>query len=147
MVYQKDTDQIFVWNGTAWLYSLTPQTSEAGTWTSWTPSFRSTGGTITSLTVNFAKYTQIQKTVFAKFDFLIVTLGTGSGVVRFDLPFTAATGTQGLAAGVFREINVVGFIGVVNADTTTTGTITKYDNSTPLGSNYRYTGTFTYEVA
>ena len=116
-------------------------------WETWTPAFRSTGGTITSLTVNYARYARIQKTVFARIDVLITTIGTGTGVLRFDLPVTAFAGTQGLAAGSYREINVLGFIGVINVDTTTTGTLTKYDNASGLGSNYRFTGVFTYEAA
>ena len=90
MVYQKDTDQIFVWNGTSWLYSLTPQTLEAGAWQAWTPAWANV--TIGDGTV-VAEYCQIQKLVAAR---AVFTLGSTSAVTNFGVitpPVTAAVGS------------------------------------------------------
>ena len=146
VIFQKDTDQLLVWNGTAWLYSLTPQTSEAGTWQAWTPTVTSTAGTLTTVTVNLARYTQIQKVVIAKIDFSITTIGTGSGIPRFTLPVTAAT-TNSIVMGSFRETYAVGFTGVVSYNNANAAVLHNTTNSSHLAANNRYEGTFTYEAA
>jgi hypothetical protein len=146
MVYQKDTDQVFVWNGTAWLYSLTPQTLEAGAWQAWTPTMSATSGTFTTVTVNLARYTQIQKLVIAKIDFTITTIGTATGLPRFTLPVTSAT-TSTMVMGSFRETSQSGFTGVISYNSTTAAVMHKHDNSNHLAASNRYEGTFTYEAA
>ena len=146
VIYQKDTDQVLVWNGTAWLYSLTPQTLEPGVWQTWTPTVTSTTGTLTTVTVNLARYAQIQKTVFCQIDFSITTIGTGSGVPRFTIPVTSPT-LSAMVFGSYRETSNTGLTGVVAYNGTTAFVLQRYDNASHLAANNRYEASFTYEAA
>lgn len=146
MIYETDTDKVLVYNGSAWRYSTTPQTTEPGVWQDWTPTVTSSSGTLTTVTVNKARYTQFQKTVTAIIDFTITTIGTGSGVPKFTLPVTSIT-TNALVMGSYRETAVGGLIGVITWDTTTRAVLQRYDNASHLAANNRYEGTFTYEAA
>lgn len=67
-----------------------------GAWTSWTPTVVQ-GTTTFTLTVNYAKYTQIQKLVVAVFG-LTISSGTGQSgsILTISVPVTAASSaTQG----------------------------------------------------
>ena len=146
MIYETDTDKVLVWNGSAWLYSLTPQTLEAGAWQAWTPTVTASSGTLTTVTINLARYTQIQKTVTAQFVFTITTIGTGSGRPFLTLPVTATSIPQ-TPLGSYRETANTGFVGVVSWENTGAAVLQRYDNATHLSAGNVYAGTFTYEAA
>ena len=60
MIYETDTDNVLVWNGTAWLYLSTPQTSKIGGTVAYTPTW--TGLTVGNGT-NVGSYSIVNKTV------------------------------------------------------------------------------------
>ena len=60
VIYETDTDLTFVWNGTAWLYLSTPQTSAIGGTVAYTPAW--TGITVGNGT-NVGKYNIINKVI------------------------------------------------------------------------------------
>jgi len=74
MIYETDTDKVLVWNGSAWLYSATPQTTEPGVWTSYTPTW--TALTVGNGTQAF-KYTVVNKLVHV---FGRITFGSTTSV-------------------------------------------------------------------
>jgi hypothetical protein len=77
------------WNGSAWLYLSTPQTTEIGAWQTWTPTIAQ-GATLTK-TVGYAKYTQINKLVIAHMICTITSAGTGGSTFSCSLPIAAAS--------------------------------------------------------
>ena len=116
MIYETDTDNMYVWSGTAWV--LLPPTASptftgvpaaptaaAGTnttqlattafvtalgaaWTSYTPVI--TQGVTLTKTVGYAKYTQINKLVICHVTCTITSAGTINQVLTSTLPLTAA---------------------------------------------------------
>lgn len=115
---------------------------EEGTWT---PTVASAGGTITSYTVNAAKYTRVGRLVTLNFDFTITDNGTGSVAINVTgLPFAAAAAYS--SAGTLIEIAAVGFGGFVNPNSTTSLSLVKYDWTYPGGTNYRLVGSISYNV-
>lgn len=116
-------------------------------WETWTPTITASAGTFTTVTVNKAKYCQIQKTVICYIDFTITTIGTASGIPIFTVPITQTTVQNGGALGSWRETNVSGETGVVTWQSTTTAGLQRYDNAAVLTASDRYTATFTYEAA
>jgi hypothetical protein len=60
-----------------------------GSWTAYTPTVTSTGGTITTATASM-RYLRIGKTVYLSTQITDTTNGTGSSAIRITLPFTAA---------------------------------------------------------
>jgi len=147
MVYEKDTDKVLVWNGSAWLYSLTPQTLEPGAWQTWSPTVTPSTGVFYILTVNIARYTQIGKTVSGYIDFTLTSIGTGVGVPRFTIPVTASS-TYFTPVGQYRELANTGNSGIIGfAGSTTMMDMRQYNNADHLSANNRYGGSFTYEAA
>src|SRR5262249_60440274 len=63
-------------------------------WSTWSPTVSAQFGTITSATVNSARYKQIGKTTFIQLDITINTNGTGSGHVFATLPANGVSGQQ-----------------------------------------------------
>jgi hypothetical protein len=116
-------------------------------WETWTPTVTASSGTFTTITVNKAKYCQIQKTVIAFVDFTITTIGTATGIPIFTVPVTQTTVQAGGAQGSWRETNVSGETGVVTWQSTTTSGLQRYDNAAVLTASDRYVATFTYEAA
>jgi hypothetical protein len=85
---------------------------EEGTWTS---TITSSGGTITTSTVNRAGYRKIGDTVYFNVDVTINTVGTASGALRFTLPFTSTSSNSVYG----REYTSLGY-GLLGAIDTTT---------------------------
>jgi hypothetical protein len=83
---------------------------EEGTWTS---TVTSSGGSITSYTLNRAVYVKIGNTVYFNVGVTITSVGTASGAFRFTLPFT----TTAVNAVYGREYAVLGygFLGAMDA--------------------------------
>jgi hypothetical protein len=130
--------------GQKWTAAIANQIGAA--WETWTPTFTPSSGTFTSTTTSYARYGRIQNIVFGSVDMTITSIGTGSGVLVFTLPVTAKYTFQ--ACGVFRELAVNGYTGIVTTnDTTSTGSLRQYDNANYLAANKRFVFTFTYEAA
>ena len=80
VIFQKDTDQLLVWNGTTWVIPNTvAQTSAFGSWQSWSPTITADGGTFASTVVTNARYTQINKTVICTLDVKVTGVGSAAG--------------------------------------------------------------------
>ena len=115
-------------------------------WETWTPTVTSSGGTLTTVTVNKARYAQIQKIVFGQIDFTITAIGTGFGAPSFTIPITSTSGNS-MPYGPWRETAINGLIGVSCFDTTTKISLRRYDNAAHLTNGARYEASFTYEAA
>jgi hypothetical protein len=117
----------------------------AGVWTSYTPVLTATTGSITSYTVNQAKYVQLGKTVHVHFRITITNNGTGSNALLATLPVNAST--TGFS-GVGREDGVSGnmFIGLVKAAVSNV-TLFTYNNGYPGATNAQLNFSMTYEAA
>jgi hypothetical protein len=113
-------------------------------WTSWTPTITAGSGTITSTTINYAKYIQIGKLVFLKFNITITNNGTGASDVKMSLPVTAISGDLSVGAG--RNISNGNML-QVRTTTTTELSINKYDNTYPVATGQGLVGSVVYEAA
>ena len=118
-------------------------------WTSYTPTLYPISGSLTSYSVTLAKWQRIGKTCIVKFAFTITNAGTGSGLA-FDIPFTATTDTVELNVGAGREYQTTGNMTQIRIDSAYSATraaIGIYNNTQPLVTGYRHSGTIVYEVA
>ena len=147
MIYETDTDKVLVWNGSAWLYSATPQTLEIGAWQTWTPTITAFTGSFTTVTVTSARYSCVGKVVHGQIDFTVTSIGTASGLPIFTLPVTSTSSYYFHALGQYRETQNTGLIGVVSWESTTTASLRRYDNASHIAASNRYGASFTYEVA
>jgi hypothetical protein len=116
-------------------------------WETWTPTFTPSSGAFTTVTTTFARYGRIQNTVYVSMDVTLTNVGTGTGVLFFTLPVTARTGTSGLSCGTWREIAVYGYSGIAAVDSTTSGSLRRYDNASYVAANERFTISMQYEAA
>ena len=116
-IYQVDTNQYLIWNGTAWAYNATPQTTEIGAWTSFTPSW-------VNLTpgngVAVAAYSQVNKLLFVRVKFTWGTTTSCGDPVRMTLPasFTQDTHQDGVGWCNIGDTGIAGYagyIGVISA--------------------------------
>lgn len=113
---------------------------EEGTWS---PTVSSSGGAITSYTVNSATYTKIGRLVNISFTVTITNNGTGSGAVGITLPFQSAVN----AVGAGRENAAVGsMLQVLIGAGSATASIFNYSNGYPGGTNYQLICTLTYST-
>lgn len=117
----------------------------AGAWTSYTPVLTAGSGSITSYTVNQAKYVQLGKTVHLHFRITITNNGTGAGALLATLPINALTTGY---SGVGREDAISGnmIVGLVKS-TLSTVTLFTYNNSYPGGTSAQINFSMTYEAA
>ena len=116
----------------------------AGAWNTWSPTVSSSGGAITSSTVNLARYNTAGKTVTAFYDVSITNQGTGTGFLLVSSPVTGHASTAGLSMG--REIAATG-AACVGAVTTTDSLLAKYDGTTLVITGYRVIALVVYEAA
>ena len=160
-IYETDTDKTLVWNGSAWLYLSTPQTTEIGAWENYTPTMVDvTQGNGTF----YARYCRIQKMVTFEMAF---TLGSTSAIgfgPIFGLPISARTGNNAAfgfsgqlldtSAGLriplkAWSISTSSFYPVLSNNTTTYGDTYYISSTTPItwatGDVLYMTGT--YEAA
>ena len=115
---------------------------EEGTWT---PVFASAAGTITSTTVNAAKYTKVGRLVTLSFDVTITNNGTGAVAINVTgLPYAAAAAYS--SCGTLVEVAAVGFGGFVNQNSTTALSLVTATWTYPGGTNYRIIGSVAYNV-
>jgi trimeric autotransporter adhesin len=114
---------------------------EEGTWT---PNIAPNSGAITSYTSSGA-YTKIGRLVTLNFTFTITNAGTGIGyIILSNLPFTTTANT---AAGIAREVAVVGYSGVFSSFSSTQFIFLVYNNSVTIATNYQWVGTVSYYTA
>lgn len=115
--------------------------SAFGSWTSYTPTLASSAGSITSYTVNQARYMQVGKLVHLHFDVTITNNGTGSGYLSLTAPHTPTL----VNTGVGREIATTGNMFIVQAGGSSFDLL-RYDNAYPGATGYRLCGSITYEI-
>ena len=131
--------------GQKWTAAIANQIGAA--WETWNPTFTPSSGAFTTVTTTFARYGRIQNTVYVSMDVTLTNVGTGTGVLFFTLPITARTGTSGLSCGTWREIAVYGYSGIAAVDSTTSGSLRRYDNASYVAANERFTVSMQYEAA
>lgn len=128
------------------LYQRASVAPEPGAWTDYVPtvSADTPAGSGFAYTINSARYRKVGRTVHYRFDITIDNLGSGpaaSGSPSVALPFQAAFRVVGSgfesAAGHLLRISSPG---------TSTLTVKKYDNSSPLSAGNRLIGAITYEA-
>jgi pectate lyase len=120
------------------------------TWTSYTPTVTSSGGTITTVGAVSAAYTQVNKIVFVYVSIVITTVGTASGQLRFTLPITAATNMQNdTVMGTGRDSGVSAVQLQILKASNTLGGVLQYSGAGVfgLGNGVTCKGVFTYEAA
>lgn len=130
-------------SGTGSLTSSTLSDYEEGTFS---PTVGSTIGTITAASAS-GFYRKIGTTVICFIDFTVTTNGTGAGLGQISgLPFSTTASSE--SSGSMR---IDGFNGATAAYTldksSTTITLTKYDNTYPFGNSARGTLVAPYIVA
>ena len=145
-IFETDTDKTLVWNGSAWLYLSTPQTSEIGAWQTWTPTITAQSGTFTTITTNWARYSILNKTLFVQIKFTITTRGTGDGIIRVSLPTGLTIPTESRVSGSWREQNVNGLTGIFQQNSSTVVEMHRYDNGAVTVTNGQYSGSFFWEL-
>lgn len=99
-------------------------------WTTWTPSVLPISGTFTA-TSGTGKFSQNGKTVTYRCVLTVTTIGTGTGLL-FTLPVVAAFSASPWGIGVGREDALTGNMAFVRVASTTTGTVSRYDNGNIL---------------
>lgn len=110
-------------------------------WTSYTPTLTSSAGTITSYTVNAARYMQVGKLVHLHFDVTITNNGTGAGFLYLTIPHT----TSRINMGIGRETATTGYAFTAQLDGPRLA-LFRYDNGYIGGTGYRLCGSITYEI-
>jgi hypothetical protein len=139
---------------TQWTAGLTDNTTLpaatlnriGATWETWTPNFRAESGAWTSSTTTAARYGRIGKLLYGQAGITINSVGTGTGLVTFDLPLLAVQGNPfGIGSG--REANLTGNAFQVISATVGIGQIRFYNNGITANGNYNYSFNFFYEVA
>ena len=118
-------------------------------WESWTPTYSSDGGTVTTTTLVFAKYARINKILFFRGAVIINNAGTGTGAFYVTMPtgLTPANNTGDTTLGVGREYQNTGFILAVRTNGSDKIGITKYDNATIIATGNRLSYQGFYELA
>lgn len=93
IIYETDTGYLRVWDGSAWDYlsqsqndtTNLPISNIGAAWTSYTPTIKG-GATTVTATINYAKYSQIQKTVFVQVRATVTSAGAANGIISISLP-------------------------------------------------------------
>ena len=115
-------------------------------WTNWTPTITPQSGTLTSTTINNARYVQLGKIVSIQLDFTITNNGTAAGSIFFSLP-AGRTARNSNQCGAGREVANTGNMLQVAIDGTANGRILTFNNSYPGGTGNRLVQSITYEMA
>lgn len=139
MIYETDTDGIFVFNGTSWIPYGIRQT--------FTPVF--TGFTLGNGTVNYATYLQIGDFVLVEMKVTLgstSTMGTGS---TFNLPVTSTqqTSVSQLGTARYEDVGVANWAGLIysgNGSSTAAMGITNVSGTYPSFANVTATVPFTW---
>ncbi len=106
-------------------------------WKTWTPTVTSGAGTITTSTVNLAKYWRNGRKIHFIYDITITTVGSGSGALIVTTPVTALTGSVGGGSG--RENSITGVFGGAIVNEALGGIfLTKYDGTGAVVASYTW---------
>ena len=127
---------------------LTAETmnSIGAAWESWTPTVTASSGTITSYTIGYAKYTQINKLIVARISITVTNAGTAGGTyLQFSLPVTSAIGSAYIGSG--REGTATGNTLNIILSGSTTGRFLEYDNTGTTATGVTNSGLVIYEAA
>lgn len=108
----------------------------------WSPTLSAGSGTLTTTTVNAARYRRYGQLVFFLLDVTIDNAGTGSSSLIFTLPINA---TQ-VYAFQGKEIALTGSQVSGQIASATTATVTKYDNNTIIATGNRVIVSGFYEA-
>jgi hypothetical protein len=111
----------------------------------WTPTFTADAGTLTTVTVTSARYSQINALVQFALTFQIVTKGTATGAIKFSLPVNAS-GQSFVAQGINASAGAM-LSGLANGGGSTPVRLTRYDGADPMVDGNFYTVSGTYEAA
>jgi hypothetical protein len=142
-VYQKDTDQVFIYNGTAWV-----PTGNTTAWASYSPTITSSSGTITTVGAVSARYVEVNKTVYVYFSIVITTAGTASGQLRMTLPVTASGNmlTDTVVGSAREQANSGNLVQVFLSSSTQVGML-NYANGSQFANGNTFRGSIVYEAA
>jgi hypothetical protein len=88
MIYETDTDKVLVWNGSAWVYSITPQTLEPGIYTDVSSTQVFFGFTKGNATV-ISKYARIGDLVHFWGQVTLGSTSSMTGALDVQMPVTA----------------------------------------------------------
>lgn len=116
-----------------------------GAWTAWTPTVTVGSGSLTTSTVERARYIQFGKTVSLFIDFSIANAGTAAGVLQFTIPVAAANVYS--ASGSVIDFGKDLISGTCYLQTTGRIDCYRYDGATIILTNRRYAISITYEAA
>jgi len=125
----------------AGLKALTDQ----GAWSTYSPTVSSGSGSITSYTVNSARYLQLGTVVHLFLSITINTNGTGAGAVIVTLPVSSTSLANAVGAG--RETSLTGKMCQAILTSATTAEIVFYDNTYPGANGAGILLSMTYEAA
>lgn len=117
-----------------------------GTWESWTPTITPQSGTFTTVTVDWARYTIINKVFLAQVRFALTSIGSGAGIILVTLPSGVDIGTNGKVSGSWREQSVNGLTGIYQRQSATQVGLHRYDNGAVSVTNGSYSGSFFWEM-
>ena len=114
-------------------------------WSSWTPSYSNSGGSITA-TTSFAKYTKVGKHVTFKINFTVNSVSANGGV-SFTIP-PSFPGVSGEYLGAGREDAGTGkMVEVLLKSSTTVASVIFFDNNNPTAvAGYNHTIKGSYET-
>lgn len=143
VIYETDTDKTLVWNGSAWLYLSTPQTTEIGATVSYTP-------TLTNITLGngtlSSRYSLTNKFVHYEGK---ITFGTTTSISganpQISLPFTSAQSFQIAGNVIYADSGVATYSGLPFIIGTTTFYLyisnfaTAYGSEVPVSSTVPFT--------
>jgi len=117
-----------------------------GAWTSYSPTVSAGTGTLTSASAS-GNYIRIGKTCIVRMRWIVTINGTGSQLIKVDLPFTSIASSYG-QTGSGREVAATGKQLQVNSRSNDSVSYWyNYDNSYPAGTGYEGQGVLVYEVA
>ena len=125
-----------------------------GTWTSYTPVLAQSG--TRTATVNYAKYSVINKVCFVNVDLTCTTTGSAGNSISVTAPFAAATNSGAVGAGQFFDSSGTD-VRILSAQVSGTSIVFVADDSTgdalgaspsvALGNNDVISFSLTYQVA
>ena len=113
-------------------------------WSTYTPTVTAQAGSITSYTVNSARYQQLGKAVAIEVDITITNAGTASGAAFFTPPVNIAAFTYVLSG---RENGNTGNMLQGFSQGSSSFAVLTYANGSPIGAGNRIVLTGVYEAA
>ena len=147
MIYETDTDKVLVWNGSAWRFLNTPQTTEPGVWTSFTPSW--TNLTVGNGTVS-AHYSIVNKILFVRVKFTMGSTSSMGDPLRMTLPASLTQNTdaqESIGWAQLTDTGVASYTGFVNVSSSTQVTIAVINASSTYGQTNNVNGTRPFTFA